>query len=63
MPLNQESRDRIEHVFKFMEYDQLSDAQHSLVISFEQQFKRRGDLSPRQLEILEDIFRYAAERA
>ena len=55
--------DRIEHIFKFMEYDQLTDAQHSLVESFEEQFERRGSLSDRQVEILEDIFERAAERA
>jgi len=55
--------DRIEHIFKFLEYDQLTDAQHSLVESFEEQFERRGSLSDRQVEILEDIFERAAERA
>lgn len=49
-------KDRIEHIFKFMAYDNLSDAQHDLIISFEEQFKRRGSLSERQVEILEDIF-------
>ena len=55
--------DRIEHIFKFLEYDQLTDAQNSLVESFEEQFERRGSLSDRQVEILEDIFERAAERA
>lgn len=55
--------ERIEHIFKFMEYDQLTDAQHSLVESFEEQFERRGSLSDRQIEILEDIFERAAEKA
>jgi hypothetical protein len=41
----------------------LTDAQHALVESFEEQFERRGSLSLRQLEILEDIFYRAAERA
>jgi len=52
--------DRIEHIFKFLEYDQLTDAQHSLVESFEEQFERSGSLSDRQVEILEDIFERAA---
>ena len=52
-------KERIEHVFKFMEYDNLSDAQHDLVESFEEQFQRRGSLSERQVEILEDIFEKA----
>ena len=55
--------DRIEHIFKFMEYGELTDTQHSLVESFEEQFERRGSLSDRQVEILEDIFERAAERA
>jgi hypothetical protein len=55
--------DRIEHIFQFMEYGELTDAQHSLVESFEEQFERRGSLSDRQVEILEDIFERAAERA
>ena len=54
-------QDRIEHIFKFMEYDQLTDAQHDLVMSFEEQFKNKDYLSERQIEILEDIFRKAAE--
>jgi hypothetical protein len=46
-----------------MEYDVLSDAQHDLVISFQEQFQSRGGLSDRQFEILEDIFERAAEKA
>lgn len=53
--------DRVEHILKFMEWNAISDRQHQLVISFEDQFRRRGVLSERQLEILEDIFRRAAE--
>ena len=56
----QKATDRIEHIFKFMEYGNLTDAQHDLVESFEAQFIRRGALSERQLEILEDIFEKAA---
>lgn len=56
-------KDRIEHIFKFMEYDELTGAQHDLVISFERHFKRCGFLSERQFEILESIFARAAERA
>lgn len=58
-----ERNDRIKHCFKYMEYDCLSDAQMDLLVSFEDQFKRRGDLSERQYEILEDIFSRAAEKA
>ena len=52
-------KDRIEHIFKFMAYDNLTDAQHDLIVSFEEQFQRRGSLSERQFEILEDIFERA----
>lgn len=52
--------ERIESIFQLMEYDELTDAQHDLVISFENQFKRRGNLSDKQYEILENIFEQAA---
>jgi len=61
--LNQKQRDRAEHIFKFMEYDQLTDSQHDLILDFETQFERRGWLSDRQMDILEDIFKQAAEAA
>ena len=54
--------DRIKHIFKFMEYDYISDAQHSLIVSYEKQFNEKGWLSRRQMEILEDIFEKAAEK-
>ena len=54
--------DRIKMIFQLMEYNELSEAQHNLVISFEEQFKNRGSLTARQGEILEDIFQKAAER-
>ena len=52
-------KERIDHIFKFMAYDNLTDAQHDLIVSFEEQFQRRGSLSERQFEILEDIFERA----
>ena len=52
--------ERIEHIFKYMEYDNLSDAQHDLIISFENQFQAKGHLSDKQYEILEDIFKRVA---
>lgn len=55
--------DRIEHIFKFMEYDQLSEKQLDLVESFERQWNAYASLSQRQVEILEDIFQRAAESA
>ena len=53
--------DKIKMMFDLMEYDYLTDAQHDLVISFQEQFEKRGSLSDRQNEILEDIFKRAAE--
>lgn len=58
-----EIEDRIEHIFKFMEWDQLSNGQLDLIASFEIQFKDRGWLNERQVEILEDVFEKAAGRA
>ncbi len=57
------TKERIEHIFQFMEYAVLTDAQHDLIISFEEQFQELGRLSDRQHEILEDIFWKADERA
>lgn len=53
--------DKTKMMFDLMEYDYLTDAQHDLVISFNEQFHKRGNLSDRQFEILEDIFKKAAE--
>ena len=52
--------DKIEMMFRLMEFDELSEAQHNLVESFEEQFNNRGSLTARQFEILEDIFDQAA---
>jgi len=52
--------DKIKMMLKLMEYDNLSDSQHSLIISFEEQFANRGSLTARQFEILSDIFEKAA---
>jgi hypothetical protein len=54
---------RIRHILKYMEWDCLTDAQHNLIISFEEQFDRKGTLSDAQYDILEDIFARAAEKA
>jgi hypothetical protein len=56
------TEERIKHIFKYMEYGALSEAQENLIISFEKQFEERGSLSERQYEILEDIFKQAAEK-
>lgn len=54
--------DRIDHIFEFMEYNYLSDAQHDLVVKFEEDYERKGFLSVRQMEVLEDIFRQGNAR-
>lgn len=48
-------KERIKHLFKYMEYDYLTDKEHDLVVGFEAQFNKNGKLSERQLEILESI--------
>ena len=55
------SSERIKHILKYMEYDVITDAQHDLILSFERQFYKNGFLSLRQYEILESIFKQAAE--
>ena len=55
-----DAEERIEHIFKYMEWDNLSEAQLDLIISFEKQFKENGSLSEKQIDILEDIFSKAA---
>ena len=54
--------DKVEMMFKLMEYDELTEKQHDLIISYEEQFQRRGSLSGLQFETLESIFNQAAER-
>jgi hypothetical protein len=54
---------RIEHIFKFMEWDVLTDAQHDLIVSFENHYRLKGRLTKSQMEILEDIFDKANEKA
>ena len=54
--------DKIEMMFKLMEYDNLTDGQHDLVLSFGEQYDQRGYLSERQFEVLSDIFKRAAEK-
>ena len=51
---------RLDHIFRYLEYDNLTESQHDLIISFEEQYKAKGELSEKQEEILEDIFRKAA---
>ena len=63
MVLAHKQIDRIKSILLLMEYDVLTDAQHTLVVGYESQFERNGFLSERQIEVLEDIFQKAAEKA
>ena len=55
--------ERIKYLLKHMSYDAITDRQHDLVVSFEEQFERRGALSDKQTDILESIFKQAEDRA
>jgi len=46
---------RIEHILQFMEYD-------ILTVKFEDKLTKYRKLSEREMEILENIFKNAAER-
>lgn len=63
LAMNQKQKDRAECCFKLMEYEQLTDNQHDLIVKYEKQFEKKGWLSDRQMEVLEDIFKQAAEKA
>lgn len=54
--------DRIKCLLETMDHDYLTEKQLDLIISFEEQFKKRGTLSDRQCEILESINKQASER-
>lgn len=49
-------------LFEYMEYDSLTDSELNLLISFEEQFKKKGILTEKQFEILQNIKRRAGER-
>ena len=51
---------RVQHIFDFMEYDHITDNQHNLVVSYEEQYEARGYLSEGQFKVLESIFDQAA---
>jgi hypothetical protein len=52
---------RLEYIFKYIDMGKLTDGQERLIISFEDQYRRKGYLSSRQEEVLEDIFRRSNE--
>lgn len=59
--MNKYKKEKIEMMFKLMEYDYISDAQHDYVISFEEQYNERNWLSDRQIKVLESIFKQGSE--
>lgn len=54
--------ERLKHIFHFINFDGLTEAQENLVISFEEQFLDHDRLSDRQVEILESIYKQAATK-
>lgn len=60
-PLDPAEAKRIEHIFKYIDLEMLTDSQEQLIISFGAQWTQKRWLSERQIEILEDIFRRANE--
>lgn len=54
--------ERITCCFTLMEYDNVSDRQHDILISLEEQYLKNRSLSDAQLALLESIFKQAAEK-
>lgn len=52
---NPKAIDYVQELLEDIDYDQITEAQHDLVISFEEQFEKFGGLTEKQIEILEDI--------
>lgn len=50
---------QIKQCFETIDYDMLSDEQHNLIVSFEEQFNHRGYLSKRQQGVLQSVYRQA----
>lgn len=62
MENERDQNERINHILQFMEYDNLTDAQHDLIISFEEFYNKNDFLTGKQMDILESIFKQAAEK-
>jgi hypothetical protein len=61
--MDEKTLNRIDHIFEFMEWEELTDNQLDFAGSLEMQWNNKGWLSDKQIEALEDMFRQAAERA
>jgi hypothetical protein len=59
---NPKIAERIEHIFKFMEYDNITDSEHDWVVRLEEWWEDEGYLTKKQVKILEDIFKRGNER-
>ena len=53
---------RIEHIFKFIEYEKLNDWEDRFVASVSDQFDKRGTLTDNQYDKLEEVFERSTER-
>ena len=47
---------RITHVLAFMDYNNLSEKEEELIVSFKKQFEKKKSLSDEQVRILEEIY-------
>ncbi len=47
---------RFDWIIKAIDFDKLTDWESDFIDSIERQFKRKGDLSPEQERIMEEIF-------
>jgi len=56
------TKEQIKQAFDFIDYDNLSDAQYNLVLSFAEQWEKRGTLSERQCEALQSICRQSVAK-
>jgi hypothetical protein len=52
---------RIEHIFKFMEYDALTDWEDNFVANVETFYEDNNYLTGKQYDKLEEVFKRAAE--
>jgi len=48
---------RLKFIIKALDFDRISDWEEDFLISIEEQFKRKGNLTEKQEEIAEQIFR------
>ena len=48
---------RIKHIFEWVDWDKFTDWENEFLISVEEQFKNKGYLSEKQVEVLERIYK------